>query len=43
MLIETEREKEIEIGVTYPYPPLGPGECLIPFANKETLEVEIDD
>ena len=43
MLIETEREKQIEIGVTYPYPPLGPGECYIPNANKEQLEVEIGD
>jgi hypothetical protein len=43
MLIDTEREKEIEIGVTYPYPPLGPGECLIPEAKKEFLEVEIGD
>ena len=28
MLIETDREKEIQIGVSYPFEALGPGQCL---------------
>jgi hypothetical protein len=31
-LIQTEREKEIALGVGYPYQPLGANECLV---NKE--------
>jgi hypothetical protein len=29
MTIQTEREKNIELGVNYPFPALGPGECLV--------------
>ena len=33
--IDTEREKEISIGVDYPFDPLEPGECLVPTDYKD--------
>jgi hypothetical protein len=29
MLIDTQREKEIKLGTTYPFGPLSAGQCLV--------------
>lgn len=29
MLIDTQREKEIKLGTTYPFQPLSAGQCLV--------------
>ena len=41
--IDTEREKEISIGVGYPFDPLGPGECLVPSDYEEDEGIKVND
>ena len=40
-LINTDREKEIELGVNYPYGPLKQGECLLASAQQANLKVQV--
>ena len=39
MTIMTDREKAIDLGVNYPYPPLLAGECLVGIEWQERLGV----
>ena len=43
MLIETEREKDIDIGVKYPFEPLKYGECLATAEMQINNKLEIND
>lgn len=39
MLMDTEREKEINLGITYPFEPLGVGQCLMNINQKDVLGI----
>ena len=43
MLIDTEREKEIALGVDWPFAQLGPGECVLSLAFKDQLDLKEGD
>ena len=42
-LIDTDREKEINVGRSYPFEPLDMGECLLDQKWQQTLRVEEGD
>ena len=40
---DTQREKDIKLGISYPFEPLGPGECIVAFEGAsigDTVIVE---
>jgi len=40
MLMDTDREKEISLGITYPFEPLAVGECLMNENQKDVLGIQ---
>jgi hypothetical protein len=42
-LIKTDLEAQIELGVSYPFPPLKKGECLLPASAEKQMNIKIGD
>jgi hypothetical protein len=42
-LIKTDLEAQIELGVSYPFPPLKDGECLVTTEAEKTQEIKVGD
>lgn len=42
-LIQTDREKQIHLGVDYPFPTLQTGECLVSSKYKSIMNLQVGD
>ena len=41
MLIDTDLEKDMELGIPYPFPALEAGQCVISKTQKDLLNLEV--
>ena len=43
VFLDLEREKNIELGLAWPYPDIGPGECIMTDDLKTRYDLEVGD